>query len=213
MCNGHIQRTITPQNVLQQTFICGGCPNYYANTCTIDRISRHSDCRMSCSPLCDVLLVVMKLMSLINLVMTKFGCVWLLTELRKTSGRNYCFPKSRHGFIIFISVDYIWIILLNDVKSIVCMLWNYYRRWFEKDLIGNSRGILKPITKNLPYRINITIKDSTSVLHSTAKNVVFTLRYKFTLSTVSDEMCSYRWNVQFNNWYSEDVAVPSGRAV
>lgn len=75
MCNGHIQRTITQQNVLQQAFICGGCPNYYANTCTIDRISRHSDCRMSCGPLFDVLLVMMKLMSLINLVMAEFGCV------------------------------------------------------------------------------------------------------------------------------------------
>jgi len=102
MCNGHIQRTITPQNVLQQTFICGGCSNYYANTCTIDRISRHSVCRMSCSPLCDVLLVLMKLMSLINLVTTEFGCVWLLTELGKISGRHYCVSTSRHGILSYL---------------------------------------------------------------------------------------------------------------
>jgi hypothetical protein len=195
MCNGHIQRTITTQNVLQQTFICGGCPNYYANTCTIDRISRLSDCRMSCSLLCDVLLVVMKLMSFINLVMTKYGCVWLLTELGKTSGRRYCVSTSRHGFITFISVYFIWISLLNDVKSIACKLWDYYRRWIEKDLVWSSRGILKPITKNFPRRINKTIKDSTSVLRSTTKNVVFTLDCDFTVGTVSDEICSYRWHV------------------
>jgi hypothetical protein len=101
-CIGHIQRTITPQNILQQTFICGGCPNYYADTYTIDRISRQSNYRMSCSPICDVLLVVMKLMSLINLVMTEFGRVWLVTELGKTSCRLYCVSTPRHGFIIFI---------------------------------------------------------------------------------------------------------------